>query len=206
MEVSRGISAESLDMPPLNILPSAIRVHAGLASRARNIWFRLLGVEIRGYAWLRRISIPRCWESITLEDKVALDDGVVLLCSGPPKRDRLVIQAGTYINRYTMIDVSEEMVIGRDCMIGPHCYLTDHDHVHEMNASSRRSALRGAPVRLGSNVWLGAGVIVLKGVTIGDNAVVGAGSVVTKNVAPSAVVVGVPARLLELQNGGNCAK
>ena len=52
------------------------------------------------------------------------------------------------------------------------------------------------PIRIGKNCWLGAGVIVLPGVTIGDNTVVGAGSVVTKDLPPNVVAVGNPARIL----------
>ena len=52
------------------------------------------------------------------------------------------------------------------------------------------------PIRIGKNCWLGAGVIVLPGVTIGDNTVVGAGSVVTKDLPPNVVAVGNPARVL----------
>ena len=52
------------------------------------------------------------------------------------------------------------------------------------------------PIRIGKNCWLGAGVIVLPGVTIGDNTVVGAGSVVTKDLSPNVVAVGNPARIL----------
>ena len=52
------------------------------------------------------------------------------------------------------------------------------------------------PVRIGSNCWLGAGVIVLPGVTIGDNTVIGAGSVVTKDIPANVVAVGNPCRVL----------
>lgn len=52
------------------------------------------------------------------------------------------------------------------------------------------------PVHIGRNCWLGAGVIVLPGVTIGDNTVVGAGSVVTKDLPANVVAVGNPCRVL----------
>ena len=56
------------------------------------------------------------------------------------------------------------------------------------------------PVRIGKNCWLGAGVIVLPGVTIGDNVVVGAGSVVTKDLPSNVVAVGNPCRVLREVN------
>ena len=178
----------------MNPLHLAIRLSNGLTSRARNLWFRSLGVKISGYVWMRRISIPRQWSDITLEARTSLDDGVVLLCSGAAKEHKLVIGRGTYVNRYTMFDVSEHVSVGENCMIGPHCYVTDHDHGYDAGAPIGQQPLQAIPVRIGRDVWLGAGVIVLKGVTIGDGAVIGAGAVVTKDVPPGAVFAGVPAR------------
>ena len=48
------------------------------------------------------------------------------------------------------------------------------------------------PVHIGKNVWIGAGVIILPGVTVGDNTVIGAGSVVTKDIPSDVVAVGNP--------------
>lgn len=170
-----------------------VRLCAGVASRARNLWFRALGVRMTGYVWLRRVSIPRNWRDITIEGSACLDDGVVLLCSGELCQRKLVIGKATYINRCTVVDVSERIEIGRDCMIGPFCYITDHDHGHETGRPIGEQPLRSAPVVIGNNVWLGAGVIILKGVTVGDNAVIAAGAVVTKNVDVGVTVAGVPA-------------
>ena len=52
------------------------------------------------------------------------------------------------------------------------------------------------PIHIGRNCWLGAGVIVLPGVTIGDNSVIGAGSVVTKDIPANVVAVGNPCRVI----------
>jgi acetyltransferase-like isoleucine patch superfamily enzyme len=171
-----------------------LRVIAGLASRARYVFYRLLGVEIEGYGAFRRISIPRHWGSIRLGARVGLDDFVVLLCSGTERPGKIVIGESTYINRFTMIDVSESLTIGRDCMIGPHCYLTDHDHGFDARLKRDKQPFVSAPVVIGNNVWIGAGVAVLKGVTIGDGAIIGAGAVVTRDVEAAAVAAGIPAR------------
>lgn len=60
-----------------------------------------------------------------------------------------------------------------------------------------RADLSPAPVHIGAHAWLGAGAIVLPGVTVGEGAIVAAGAVVTKDVAPRTVVGGVPARLIK---------
>lgn len=52
------------------------------------------------------------------------------------------------------------------------------------------------PIHIGKNCWLGAGVVVMPGVTIGDNTVIGAGSVVTKDIPANVVAVGNPCRVL----------
>ena len=64
-------------------------------------------------------------------------------------------------------------------------------------APSERRMLTSRPVTLCNNVWIGAGAIVLPGVTVGENAVVGAGSVVTHDVPPDTVVAGNPARVIK---------
>jgi acetyltransferase-like isoleucine patch superfamily enzyme len=171
-----------------------LRYPASLASRVRIAYFRLLGARIVGPCWLQRISIPRNPWDVQI-DSAALDDYVVLLAIGEPLgRPRIVIRSGTYINRFTMIDASERIEIGRNCMIGPHCYLTDHDHGRNSDQPISHQPLQSAATTIGEDVWLGAGAIVLKGVQIGDGAVIGAGAVVTESVSAGAVVVGVPAR------------
>jgi maltose O-acetyltransferase len=83
--------------------------------------------------------------------------------------------------------------IGDDVQIGPAVQL--YTATHPLDPAVRRSGLEGAkPIRIGDNVWLGGGAIVLPGVVVGDDAAVGAGSVVTRDVPPGATVVGNPAR------------
>jgi len=180
----------------MNLLPFALRLHAAVMSRGRNVWFRALGVRLGGYVWMRRISIPRNWSDVTIEATASLDDGVVLLCSGPKRPEKILIRAGTYVNRMTMLDASERIEIGRNCLIGPLCYITDHDHGHAPGRDICEQPLVGDAVRIGSNVWVGAGVTILKGVTIGDGALIGAGAVVTHEVAAGEKVAGVPARTI----------
>jgi acetyltransferase-like isoleucine patch superfamily enzyme len=86
--------------------------------------------------------------------------------------------------------------IGDDTVIGPGLYIIPGDHRVDEPCVSHRASERGVnlPVTIGRNVWIGARVTVLKGVTIGDGAIIGAGSVVTRDVAPMAVAMGVPAR------------
>ena len=196
VEISCRVSAPRMSASPMNPLHLLVRMNHGLRSRIRNMWFRALGVRLRGYVWMRRISIPRQWSDITIEGPASLDDGVVLLCSGETHERKLVICRGTYINRFTMIDASEQIEVGENCMIGPFCYITDHDHGHEKGRPIGEQPFRSAPVMIGNNVWIGAGAIILKGVTIGDGAVIAAGAVVTNDIGVGMKVAGVPATAL----------
>jgi acetyltransferase-like isoleucine patch superfamily enzyme len=177
---------------PLALLLRALNA---MASRWRNVWYRSLGVRISGLIWMRRISITRQWSDIAL-DNCALDDQVTLLCSGPEKFGKITIGSGTYINRFTILDAHISITIGRDCMIGPHVYITDSDHGTAAGQLVNAQPMTSAPVRIEDGAWIGAGVVILKGVTIGAGSIIGAGAVVTRDVAPNQIAIGAPARVM----------
>lgn len=172
-----------------------LRYPKAVASRMRRAYFRALGASIGRGSTLASVEVPRCARDIWLGEEVSLDRGVVLLAIGPCRgAARIVVHDRCYINRYTMIDASERVEIGHDCMIGPHCYITDHDHGKRPEHRVAEQPLVSQPTIIGSDVWIGAGAIVLKGVHIGDRAVIAAGAVVTRDVPAQAIVAGVPAR------------
>lgn len=172
-----------------------------MASRWRAWMLRARGARIDGAVWLRPVDVPRNAWDIRLADGVALDQGVALIATGGRgDAERIAIGERTYVNRYTLIDASLRIEIGADCLVGPHCYLTDHDHDLE---GERKSGLVEAPTILEGGVWLGAHVTVLKGVRIGREAVVGAGSVVTEDIPALSVAVGSPARVVRMLPGSH---
>ena len=85
------------------------------------------------------------------------------------------------------------LLIGNNVSIGPRCTLVVVSHP---NFSSIRSKIKEKKreIIIRDNAWIGAGVIILPGVTIGGNSIVAAGAVVTKNVAPNTIVGGIPAK------------
>lgn len=94
----------------------------------------------------------------------------------------------------TLVD-DTHIYVGDCTMFGPNVVVATAGHplLPELREEGYQF---NAPVRIGKNCWLGAGVIVLPGVTIGDNTVVGAGSVVTRDLPPNVVAVGNPCRVL----------
>lgn len=102
---------------------------------------------------------------------------------------------GVYANfNLTLVD-DTHIYVGDHTMLGPNVTLATAGH--PIYPPLREKDYQyNVPVRIGKNCWLGAGVIVMPGVTIGDNAVIGAGSVVTKDIPANVVAVGNPCRVL----------
>ncbi|MBU4174073.1 MAG: maltose O-acetyltransferase [Actinobacteria bacterium] len=81
-------------------------------------------------------------------------------------------------------------------MVSPMVNINCADHGIQLGTPMREQYGTYGPVTIGSDCWLGAMVVVLKGVTIGDGAVVGAGAVVTTDIPEYAIAVGVPAKVV----------
>ena len=94
----------------------------------------------------------------------------------------------------TLVD-DTDIYIGDYTMLGPNVVLATAGHpvCPELRARAYQYNL---PVHIGKNCWLGAGVVVLPGVSIGDNSIIGAGSIVTKDIPANVVAVGNPCRVM----------
>jgi len=100
---------------------------------------------------------------------------------------------GVFMNFNCVILDVVQVDIGDGTQIGPGVQILTADHPRE--PALRAQGLEfGRPIKIGKNVWIGAGALIMPGVTIGDDALIGAGSVVTRDVAPGVTVVGNPAR------------
>ena len=102
---------------------------------------------------------------------------------------------GVYANYGVTFVDDTHIYVGDYTMIGPNVTLVTA--AHPIAPELRQKGLQyNLPVRIGRNCWLGAGVVVLPGVSIGDNTVIGAGSVVTRDIPANVVAVGSPCRVL----------
>lgn len=159
----------------------------------------ILGLRLRGDRPGRRFFVHGGLPRIEGRGRIRIGERVNWNCHGA----RVAVEVGpgglleigarTFLNAGVEIVCHEQVHIGEHCRIGPRCVLVDTNHhpVHEGDG------VRVAPVRLGRNVWLGRGVIVLPGVTIGDHAVIAAGSVVFADVPPREVWRGNPAAFVK---------
>lgn len=102
-----------------------------------------------------------------------------------------------FYSNFNMV-VSDEapVTFGDNVFVGPNCGF--YTACHPIDAEERNKGLEYArPITVGNNVWFGAQVAVLPGVTIGDNCVIGAGSVVTRDIPANTVAVGNPCRVIK---------
>ena len=156
--------------------------------------------QAAAHEWLARYNATLAMTSIErhellLERFAAVGEGVVVR---PPFHcdygSNIRLGAGVFLNFNCVILDVVEVTIGDRTQIGPGVQILTADHPRD--PATRAGGLEfGRPVRIGRNVWIGAGAIILPSVSIGDDAVIGAGSVVTRDVPAGATAFGNPARV-----------
>jgi acetyltransferase-like isoleucine patch superfamily enzyme len=111
------------------------------------------------------------------------------------------IGAKTVMGQDCTISAYQHVRIGEQCVIADRAMFIDFDHgVVEVERPIRVQGIYKRDVEVGSNVWIGYGACILRGVRVGDNAIVGTNSVVTKDVPANAVVAGIPARVIRMRD------
>jgi acetyltransferase-like isoleucine patch superfamily enzyme len=122
---------------------------------------------------------------------------------------RIVIGNNSVVGGGTIVGVAEEIVVEDDVYISYNCVIMDADG-HSVRYSLRKldlpygikgeekrmTAVESAPIKFCKGAWIGAGSIILKGVTVGEGGIVAAGSVVSKDVDPWTIVGGNPAKVI----------
>jgi acetyltransferase-like isoleucine patch superfamily enzyme len=195
------------------LLPGALGLY--LRSKAYPWLFKKCGEHVffgRGVT----IRVPT---RIELGDNVIVDDHAVLDAKGDPEasfircgndveigrnsilscKDVGSISLGNFVSigRNVLLSASSELVVGDNCSIGPYSCLLASGHAWD--DPNKPVLLQNREIKkivIESNVWLGAHVVVMDGVTIGKNSIIGAGSVVTQDVAPYRIASGMPARVI----------
>lgn len=138
------------------------------------------------------------------EDSLIQDGTIFDYCHGNWSiGPSILIGTNVYIGRGTDFNCRRSIRIGNDCLIAAGCRFVDHDHGIALDVPIRLQCGPEAPIELEDGVWLGANVVVLKGVRIGQGAVVAAGAIVTKSIPPLEIWAGVPARRIARRAGPN---
>ncbi len=111
------------------------------------------------------------------------------------KKENITIGVGCSINHNVFIQGREKVVLGNYVTLSPRVMILD-DGIVEADVFNKVRAKRhySKPVVIGDHVWVGAGAIILAGVTVGEQAIIAAGSVVAEDVPARHIVGGVPAK------------
>jgi acetyltransferase-like isoleucine patch superfamily enzyme len=127
---------------------------------------------------------------------VWVGDGTKIRCH----EGEVSIGAKTVLGQECTISAYRHIRVGEQCVIADRAMFIDFDHgMIEVERPIRVQGIYMRDVEVGSNVWIGYGACILRGVRVGDNSVVGTNSVVTRDVPANAVVGGIPARVIRMR-------
>jgi acetyltransferase-like isoleucine patch superfamily enzyme len=139
-------------------------------------------------------------ETIVIGDDVILSNQVTLSC----KEGSIQIGQNTGINSQTIVQSTNDcpVVIGMNCIIGQRCLIVGggNYNFNRLDIPIREQGIRmDGGVTIGEDVWLGANVTVLGGVTMGRGSIAAAGAVVTKSISERGICMGVPAKTIRFR-------
>jgi acetyltransferase-like isoleucine patch superfamily enzyme len=127
---------------------------------------------------------------------VWIGDGTKIRCH----EGEVIIGDKTVLGQECTISAYKQVRIGEQCVIADRAMFIDFDHgMVEVERTIREQGIYKRDVNVGSNVWIGYGACVLRGVQVGDNAVIGTNAVVTADVPANAVVGGIPAKVIRMR-------
>jgi acetyltransferase-like isoleucine patch superfamily enzyme len=134
---------------------------------------------------------------ISIGEQGWIEQGAILWAFGGHIR----MGRSVYLGQYSVIYGHGGVEIGDETLISMHCCIVSSNHtIPARDRIIQREPDILLPTKIGKDVWLGAGVKVLGGVTIGDGCVVGAGAVVTKDLPSYSIAFGVPAMVVGQRN------
>lgn len=184
--------------------------------KLERVLVKVLPKRNQGGGWVSlRARIHGSPRQVYVEKGSFVQEYASLACKG--SGTKIEIGSGTFINPYAKLNTTGGFIkIGKDCCIHSFCVLygagglTIGDHVRmathaivvggnhgfdnpDLPLHEQEGTAKG--IAIGDDVWIGAGAIILDGVTIGAHSVIGAGSVVTKDIPAESVAMGVPAKV-----------
>lgn len=154
---------------------------------------------------------------IIVDDSLRMNNGNAGNNIGFSCRCTLIATDGAFLHIHENVGMSQTTIcaIGADITIGRHTLLGGgvkiySSNFHSLNYTDRRNSVldkknrKSAPVVIGEDCFIGAGTIILKGVTIGDRTIIGAGSVVTSSIPADCIAAGNPCKVIKPINREHC--
>lgn len=160
----------------------------------RTQWLSLLGMRIGTGTQLPNLTIT--WpHQVEIGKNCILEKGIYFKYDGMWQQGPAIrIQDDVFIGTGCEFNIRESIDIGKGALIASGSRFVDHDHGIAIELPMRMQEGPQQAIVIGEDVWIGANVVVLKGVNIGPGAIVAAGAVVTKSILPNEIWAGVPAK------------
>ncbi|MEZ8326202.1 DapH/DapD/GlmU-related protein [Vibrio splendidus] len=170
---------------------------------------------MRGYYWkfLIRLSGGSCGgnlrvgrgvkfkygpsENIRIGSNVYIGDFVVIDVN---HNASLSLGSNCYLSVGVFVAANDDISIGSFSLIAEYTSIRDHNHGTMINLEVFKQDNVSEPIKIGYDVWIGRGCVILKGVNINDRCIIGANSVVNRNLEYGSVAVGSPARKIKSRN------
>jgi acetyltransferase-like isoleucine patch superfamily enzyme len=175
-----------------------------LMGRIRVFWGRFSGARIGIIcSFGKRVSFVYGWRT-SIGAKCVIDDFVQFktpTCNSQNKRFNICLNDNVFIGRGTIIDSNLSVIIGRNVLIAPYCFITDTEH--EFDDKTKPIFAQGwkyKPVIIEDDVWIGTHTVIIAGIHIGHGSIIGAHSTVTHDIPPNSVACGSPARIIKTRD------
>lgn len=189
---------------PPNLIRAVVARISLVFSSFRRIWVGMshAGVEVASDALIEAGVEFKVTDGgvLSLGPGIHVSRGVSFTIQG----GAVHVGARSFIGRWTTIVARRNISIGKDCLIAERVTIRDQDHrIHGVPEIPIRDAgMEAAEIRIGNNVWIAAGAVLLKGISIGDGAVIAANSVVRTDVPARAIAAGAPACIVGHRRSG----
>ena len=142
--------------------------------------FEIIPKQLRG-------TIEKIFHGYEIDPTARISHGVKIIYNDKRRR-KLKIGGNVFIGVNCVLDITKGIIIGDDVQIAPNAMIFTHD-----SSKDRKNPIEKEVV-IKDSAYIGAGAIILAGVTIGENAIIAAGAVVMNDVDANTVVGGVPAK------------
>jgi len=220
----QSASTQPLERPTPSLVPPAVRsgpppLHGGPLTflrfaREHHMLRPGYAVLIARWAWLKlrwrgRLKTDGlCFVCPGVKFEIGRNASVTLgrwswighRCKIRVHEGEFALGAKSVMGQECTISAYKRVRIGEQCVIADRAMFIDFDHgVVEVERPIRSQGIYKRDVEVGSNVWIGYGACILRGVRVGDNSIVGTNSVVTRDVPANAVVAGIPARIIRMR-------
>jgi acetyltransferase-like isoleucine patch superfamily enzyme len=191
----------------------------------RSKLFRLIFNEIGNNVFFGKSLTVRCPQRISIGSNVCIDDYTVLDAKGQPEISYIKIGKDVLIGRNGILSCTDAHIefgdfvstgsncyfttksfikIGSNVSIGPNSYFMAGTHeIQSVDTPVIKQKRVSKGIVVEDNVWIGASVLVLDGVTIGRDSIIGAGSIVNRDIPDYSLAVGAPARVIKNRKSDN---